>query len=118
MKKLIIVIGVFFALATYFYSFSAPGCMDNSRNLKSLYDYKEYHIVECHCPCGQYKLLADRGQCTKCKHFHDVKPTYTIVRQEFYKQAATIKQAVEKRMQNKKNDNPFARTFDAYPLVH
>ncbi len=52
--------------------FSAPECMDNSYHLKKRCDTKDYHQVVCHCPCEkQYKILANRGQCMKCKHFRD-----------------------------------------------
>ncbi len=58
--------------------FGAPGCMDNSYHLTKMFDYKAYHYVSCNCPCQkQYKILADRGQCTKCQHYRD--PKYSAI---------------------------------------
>lgn len=52
--------------------FGAPGCMDNSYHLTKMFDYKGYHYVPCNCPCEkQYKILADRGKCSKCQHYRD-----------------------------------------------
>lgn len=48
----------------------APGCMDNSQHLAEKFDNKEYHYVQCNCPCQKlYELLADRAQCAKCFHY-------------------------------------------------
>lgn len=56
-----------------------PGCMDNSWYLQKPVDEKEYHYVQCYCPCTKrHKILADRGQCIKCRHYRDPKP-YIII---------------------------------------
>ncbi len=48
--------------------------MDNSRHLEECYDHKEYHLVQCNCPCWKYKSIANRNQCLKCRHYHDAEP--------------------------------------------
>lgn len=51
---------------------ATPGCLDNSYHLTKLFDYKNYHYTSCNCPCEkQYKILANRGQCSKCLHYRD-----------------------------------------------
>jgi len=47
---------------------SAPGCMDNSRHLTELNDSKEYHFVECNCPCKT--RIAKQDRCIECRHAH------------------------------------------------
>jgi len=57
---------------------AAPGCMSQSEKLQR-YDNKDYHYVRCNCPCAQrYKMLADRGMCTRCFHFRDPQPEIII----------------------------------------
>ncbi len=50
---------------------AAPGCMDNSYHADACapYDYKNYHYVECSCPCDRYAQLYSRGLCGGCHHF-------------------------------------------------
>lgn len=51
---------------------AAPGCMDNSYHADQcapLYDYKNYHPVECNCKCDRYAHLLDRGMCRHCRHY-------------------------------------------------
>lgn len=51
---------------------AAPGCMDNSYHADEcgpLYDYKNYHPVECNCQCDRYAHLLDRGMCRHCRHY-------------------------------------------------
>ncbi len=56
---------IFFSLAN-----AEVGCMDNSWHLQKDFDDKDYHYVQCDCPCTKkHKILADRGICMKCKHF-------------------------------------------------
>ncbi len=56
----------------------APGCMSQSQKLQR-YDTKDYHYVHCNCPCAKrYKVLADRGKCTRCFHFRDAQPKIII----------------------------------------
>ena len=50
--------------------FGDVGCMDNSWHLKRSPDYKNYHYVECRCPCKQQTILENRGQCLRCGHYH------------------------------------------------
>lgn len=60
--------------------FAAAGCIDNSWYMEREIDLKEYHYVQCNCPCGKYtrsetfNILPDRNRCFKCGHFHDAKP--------------------------------------------
>lgn len=54
------------------------GCIDNSEHLECSGDSKDYHYVACNCPCQRYTQIADRNKCTKCNHFHDIKP-YIII---------------------------------------
>ena len=59
----------------------AIGCMNNSRNLTQMFDYKNYEFVQCSCPCGsssRYQILADRGLCRECRHYRNVKPMRLI----------------------------------------
>lgn len=50
------------------------GCMDNSKHADTClgYDYKNYHYVQCSCPCYRYPHLLDRDTCARCGHFHEV----------------------------------------------
>jgi hypothetical protein len=60
--------------------FAAVDCIDNSWYMEREIDLKEYHYVQCNCPCGKYtrsemfNILPDRNRCFKCGHFHDAKP--------------------------------------------
>lgn len=60
--------------------FAAPDCIDNSWYLKKEIDLKEYHHVQCNCPCGKYtrnetfNVIADRNKCFKCGHYHNPYP--------------------------------------------
>ena len=59
----------------------AVGCMNNSRDLTQMFDYKNYEFVQCNCPCGsssRYQILADRGLCRECRHYRNVKPMQLI----------------------------------------
>src|ERR1700722_11180604 len=59
------------------------GCLDNSWHLEKTVDDKSYHYVECNCPCEKrYVQLANRGRCTKCRHFHDAQPMIVISAQD------------------------------------
>jgi hypothetical protein len=44
------------------------GCMDNSYHLEKDYDYKQYHFVECNCPCKAKRTR--HNKCAECLHFH------------------------------------------------
>lgn len=71
---------IFIVITVPFGIFAAPDCMDNSWYLEKENDLKEYHHVQCNCPCGKYdrnetyQLLADRNRCFQCGHFHDPRP--------------------------------------------
>lgn len=55
-----------------------PGCLDNSYHLKEKYDPKEYHQVDCNCPCDYWAmrgLRTDRkDKCLECGHAHNPGP--------------------------------------------
>ncbi|MFC1842541.1 hypothetical protein ACFLYU_02695 [Candidatus Dependentiae bacterium] len=53
------------------YLAGAIGCMDNSYHTKRKNDHKEYHYVQCNCPCHKYRSSFVRGKCPKCGHYHD-----------------------------------------------
>lgn len=67
MKQLIIIATLYIGTL-----YTAPGCLDNSYHLTQAFDYKNYHLVQCNCPCEkQYKILSKRAQCSKCLHYRD-----------------------------------------------
>lgn len=37
-------------------------------NIRPL-DSKDYHYVQCTCPCEQHKIINRRGRCVECRHF-------------------------------------------------
>jgi hypothetical protein len=45
------------------------GCMDNSKHLSEPFDTKEYHYVQCNCPCT-YHNSRERNLCIMCQHVH------------------------------------------------
>jgi len=49
------------------------GCMDNSFHTKLQFDHKQYHYVQCNCPCHQYISSFVKGKCPQCGHYHDPK---------------------------------------------
>jgi len=49
---------------------SSHTCLNNTRKLTQRYDNKEYHLVDCDCPCSKYTSY-ERGQCSKCGHYHE-----------------------------------------------
>lgn len=60
-----------------------PGCMDNSWHLQRPFDSKDYHYVQCFCPCTKrHKILADRGKCTQCGHYREPKSFIIITEPE------------------------------------
>ncbi len=74
MKKIFALI----AMTCVINSYANNACMDNSWHLKRAFDNKEYHHVVCSCPCAEYPKLADRAQCTKCRHSRDPRPFVII----------------------------------------
>jgi len=59
-----------FLLTTLGSLYGSPACIDNSWHLQKKYDAKNFHPVECNCPCEkQYKIMQYRGKCWKCEHF-------------------------------------------------
>jgi hypothetical protein len=75
--KLLIVVASFFLFSTQL--IACPDCLDNSWHLERPFDNKEYHRVECNCPCR--KLNIARGECLDCGHFHFFPPQIIIKRQ-------------------------------------
>jgi|GEM_PF-2840467 len=50
------------------------GCISNGahlgdKNVRRRYDTKEYHYVQCNCPCVM--LLGKKQTCAQCGHRHD-----------------------------------------------
>lgn len=70
-KGPIIIALIIVLLNAYWHLSAAVGCLDNSRSLTERFDYKEYHPVQCNCPCWKYRQSSDRCQCVKCGHYHD-----------------------------------------------
>jgi hypothetical protein len=57
--------------------FAGLNCIDNSEHLQyGDYDNKEWHSVECDCPCTAIK----GGKCVECGHLQEARP-WTIVQQ-------------------------------------
>lgn len=55
------------------------GCMENSYHTKEPYDYKNYHYVDCTCPCTrQQQISAVRGICSECGHCRDPQETRRV----------------------------------------
>jgi hypothetical protein len=71
------------SLCTFFCMQCAVDCMDNSRHVSSWFDHKDYQLVynvrdghkyPCACPCEpHYLVISDRGKCTQCGHYRDVR---------------------------------------------
>lgn len=111
MNKLPVYILVSIVLINIFLHLKASnGCMDTSWHLEKRFDYKEYHTVECNCPCWKYKELSDRNRCSKCLHYHKPeafgvrKPdnaVYALKKQAIKQKAKTIikKRVTQKTMQ-------------------
>ena len=56
---------------------ASVNCLDNSEHQQyGDYDNKEWHSVECDCPCTHVK----GGKCVECGHLQDARPL-TIVKQ-------------------------------------
>lgn len=57
---------------------SKPGCLSKSYQLKQKFDPKEYHAVQCNCPCDYWAmrgLKADsKSKCLQCGHAHNPGP--------------------------------------------
>lgn len=48
------------------------GCLHNSLDLEQKkYDYKEYHPVDCTCPCEEQHIIYPNGMCSECRHRRD-----------------------------------------------
>lgn len=72
MNKLpVVIITLIVIINAYLHLNAAAGCLDNSWHMKKFPDFKEYHAVQCNCPCWKYKQLADRNKCVKCLHYHN-----------------------------------------------
>lgn len=53
--------------------YGSPYCLDNSEHLEKAYDDKEWHSVECYCPCNIIK----GSRCLECGHLQNAR-TYKI----------------------------------------
>jgi len=59
----------------YLHLHASTGCLDNSWHLEKFPDNKEYHEVNCNCPCWKYKTSSDRNRCLRCMHYHTDTPS-------------------------------------------
>lgn len=51
--------------------YAAPSCVSKSCHLACPNDPKEFHYIECNCPCDkQYEIYAN-GRCSRCMHLQD-----------------------------------------------
>ena len=57
-------------------------CADYSWHLQKEIDNKEFHLVQCNCPCNKRYFLNIRNglQCEKCMHYRDPKPLIIVGR--------------------------------------
>lgn len=65
-----IIFTMILGINAYLHLNASVGCLDTSWNLRKCCDTKEYHEVECLCPCWKYKTSPDRNQCMRCLHYH------------------------------------------------
>ena len=65
-----IIFTMIIGINAYLHINASVGCLDNSWHLKEFPDTKEYHEIDCNCPCWKYKTSPDRNQCTRCLHYH------------------------------------------------
>ena len=66
---------------------ASPDCMDNSyhaNRCEATYDYKNYHYVQCDCPCERYARSLERGTCRRCLHYHIPRDTKIKVDKSAY----------------------------------
>lgn len=84
--------------------FAGLNCMDNSEHLKyGDYDNKEWHSIECNCPCN---TGIQGGKCVECGHLQEARP-WTIVQTSAIKAVhqnrvmapQTVKQALNNLVQ-------------------
>lgn len=61
-------------------SHARVGCIDNSFHLKKWPDFKQYHYVQCSCPCKEFAHVAGRDTCLKCGHYHAPLPKIHITK--------------------------------------
>ena len=72
MKKRILFIALVIALFSFNNStYAARCCQRKSKDLKTKYDSKNFHYVECNCPCYEYILSPVGGICPQCGCYHD-----------------------------------------------
>ena len=96
MKKIITLIIALLATP----AFASVNCLDNSEHQQyGDYDNKEWHSVECDCPCTHVK----GGKCVECGHLQNAQPL-TIIKQSIAKanQQSTIQgpQTVKEALNN------------------
>jgi hypothetical protein len=58
-------------------SYHAYACNDGELCKYRMHDHKTLHYVECACPCNEYIVLARKGKCPGCMHYH--KPSVDLV---------------------------------------
>jgi hypothetical protein len=84
MKRVLIALKIIALVSIHFIAIRAEiGCIDNSYHMDPCMpwcDDKQYHYVNCSCPCSQYAQSFDRGRCERCEHFHVPKPFIIIQR--------------------------------------
>ncbi len=99
-----IILTMIVGINAYLHMNAAVGCLDNSWHLKKYPDNKEYHEVECLCPCWKYKTNADRNQCTRCLHYHIDTPVAADIQKN--EAPSIIESASEKCCITYNNVNP------------
>ena len=69
-------------------------CIDNSTHLKTRYDNKEYHFVECYCDCTD-----TLKECPRCGHKHMAQEQFIV---STPKSAIVAKSATEEKRRYEK----------------
>lgn len=76
-KKLLITAIAFLAMVNIAINGKA-GCLSKSYQLKQKFDPKEYHPVECNCPCDYWAMRGlktdAKSKCLECGHAHNPGP--------------------------------------------
>lgn len=96
----------------YLYINAAHNCLDNSWHMTKRYDSKEYHKVQCNCPCWKYKELPDRNKCSKCFHYHKPEGNFGVRKPQFpvAKMAEIYPKRLKKMALTKKQSKAVAST--------
>ncbi len=76
-KKLLILLISCAALASTLIT-AKVGCLSKSYHLKQKFDPKEYHLVDCNCPCDYWAMKGlstdAKSKCLECGHAHNPGP--------------------------------------------